>query len=155
MVKMENKEITIYDEEAVNKIVDLINIHKSNAYRKVNEELISLYFEVGKYLSEKVETANWSSNVIGSLAIQINSRFPGLKGFNRPGLYRMMQFYDTYSDNEKVSTLLRQINWSSHLLILAGTETMEEKFFYMQMCIKMNKIKVIFAWCIKKRGKST
>ena len=80
---MENKKITIFDEGAVNKIVDLINIHKSNTYRKVNEELISLYFEVGKYLSEKVETANWGNKVIDTIADRIKNNFPELKGFNR------------------------------------------------------------------------
>ena len=35
----------------------------------------------------------------------------------------MIQFYETYKDNEIVSILLTQINWSSHLLILSGTET--------------------------------
>ena len=49
----------------------------------------------------------------------------------------MMQFYDTYKDNEIVATLLRQISWSN-IAILSGTKTMEEKEFYIRMCIKNN-----------------
>ena len=49
----------------------------------------------------------------GSL-IRIISRsrqnaFPGIKGFNRRGLYRMRKFYETYKDDEFVTTLLSQI----------------------------------------------
>jgi hypothetical protein len=39
----------------------------------------------------------------------------------------MMQFYETYKDNEIVSTLLSQISWSNNLTILSSTKTMEEK----------------------------
>ena len=49
-----------------------------------------------------------------------------------------MEFYDTYKNNEIVSTLLSQISWSNNLTILSGTKTMEEKEFYLRMCIKNN-----------------
>ena len=44
----------------------------------------------------------------------------------------MMQFYDTYKDNEIVATLLRQISWTNNIAILLGIKTMEEKEFYIQ-----------------------
>ena len=55
------------------------------------------------------------------------NKYPTLKGFDRRGLYRMMQFYDTYKKHEIVATLLRQISWSKNIAILSGTKTMEEK----------------------------
>ena len=124
--------------DAIEQISSLIEIHRKNAYRKVNEELISMYWEVGEYLSAKVREAGWGSKVISSIADELKDKYPGLKGFNRPGLYRMMQFYDMYKDAEIVSTLLRQLGWSSHLLIMSGTKSMEEKIFYMKMCIENN-----------------
>jgi hypothetical protein len=30
-----------------------------------------------------------------------HDQFPGIKGFNRRGLYRMKQFYETYAGNKK------------------------------------------------------
>ena len=66
------------------------------------------------------------SKVIDNIANEINNMFPTLKGFNRAGLYRMMQFYDTYKDNEIVSTLLRQISWTNNIAILSGTKKMKE-----------------------------
>ena len=64
--------------------------------------------------------------------------YPTMKGFTRPGIYRMKQFYETYKDNEIVSTLLRQISWSNNVKILSSTNSIEEKEFYIRMCIKNN-----------------
>lgn len=47
--------------------------------------------------------------------------YPTMKGFNRAGIYRMKQFYETYKDNEFVSTLLRQISWTHNIMILGAT----------------------------------
>lgn len=48
----------------------------------------------------------------------------------------MKQFYELYKDDEKVSTLLTQLNWSNHLKIMSACKTMDERIFYMNMCIK-------------------
>lgn len=64
--------------------------------------------------------------------------YPTMKGFNRAGIYRMKQFYETYKDNKIVAPLVRQISWTNNILILGATKTMEEKEFYIKMCIKNN-----------------
>lgn len=68
----------------------------------------------------------------------IQDTFPGIKGFNRRSLYRMKQFYETYANYEKVSPLVTQINWTNNLLILSGTKSIEEKEFYLRLCIREN-----------------
>ena len=35
-----------------------------------------------------------------------------------------------------MSTLLTQLNWSNHLKIMSACKTMEERIFYMNMCVK-------------------
>ena len=59
-------------------------------------------------------------------------------GFNRAGIYRMKQFYETYKDNEIVAPLVRQISWTHNVMILGATNSIEEKEFYIRMCIKNN-----------------
>jgi len=73
---------------------------------------------------------------VQKLADFFEENYPDLKGFNRRGLYRMKQFYELYKDNEKVSTLLTQLSWSNHLKIMSACKNMEERIFYMNMCIK-------------------
>ena len=48
----------------------------------------------------------------------------------------MKQFYETYKDDEKVSTVLTQLSWSNHLKLLSACKSNEERLFYMQLCIK-------------------
>jgi predicted nuclease of restriction endonuclease-like (RecB) superfamily len=117
-------------------VIDLIQNSRENAIRKVNEELILLYWNVGKYISEQLELQKWGSSYIDELAAYISENCSGIKGFNRRGLYRMKQFYETYKDNEFVSPLVTQISWTNHLLILSNTKTDEEKEFYVKLCIK-------------------
>ena len=135
---MKDNDVKIVNDDSITDIVKLIETHRENAYRKINEELVTMYYEIGKYLSEKVASEKWGSKVIDNIAREINNKYPTLKGFDRRGLYRMMQFYDTYKNNEIVSTLLSQISWSNNIAILSGTKTMEEKEFYIRMCIKNN-----------------
>ena len=51
-------------------------------------------------------------------------------------VYRMKKFYETYYNDEFVTTLLTQISWSNHLAIMSKAKTAEERHFYMTLCIK-------------------
>ena len=78
-------------------IARLIEESRNRAFQKVNEELVLLYFTVGKTVSVRVAEGTWGDKTVEELSAFIISRFPGLSGFNRRGLYRMKQFYETYS----------------------------------------------------------
>jgi len=119
-------------------ILDVIKTHRENAYRKVNEELVTMYFEIGKYLSQKVGSEKWGAKVIETISREINKANPTLKGFDKRGLFRMMQFYETYKDNEIVSPLVSQISWTNNLIIFSHKSSIEEKEFYIKLCIKNN-----------------
>ena len=117
-------------------LIQIISQSRQNALRKVNEELINLYWKVGEYLSKESGKASFGDAYIDSIASEIQTAFPGIKGFNRRGLYRMKKFYETYKDDEFVTTLLSQISWSNHLAIISKAKTEEERHFYILLCIK-------------------
>lgn len=119
-------------------IMMIVENAKERAYRKVNEELILMYQEVGKYISQKTKEASYGSGFVDNVAEFFSTNYPELKGFNRRGLYRMKQFYELYSDDEKVSTLLTQLSWSNHLTIMSGSKSKEEREFYITLAIKEN-----------------
>ena len=75
----------------------------------MNEELVLLYFKVGNIVSAKVAEGIWGDNTVGELSEFIQSKFPGFSGFTRRGLYRMRQFYETYSSDGFVSPLATQL----------------------------------------------
>ena len=109
---------------------------KENAYRSINTELVKLYWQIGNYLSKKLSNSEWGTSVVDKLAEFIQIKHPEMKGFSRRGLYRMKQFYDTYKNNDKVSSLLTQITWTNHLLILSKAKSIEEKEFYILLTSK-------------------
>ena len=135
---MKDNDVKIVNDDSITDIVKMIETHRENAYRKINEELVTMYYEIGKYLSEKVASEKWGSKVIDNIANGINNKYPTLKGFDRAGLYRMMQFYDTYKDNEIFAPLVRQISLTNNLIIFSHKSTIEEKEFYIRLCIKNN-----------------
>ena len=87
----------------------LIEEARNRAFQKVNEELVLLYFKVGNIVSAKVAGGAWGDNTVGELSDFIQSKFPGFSGFTRRGLYRMRQFYETYSSDEFVSPVATQL----------------------------------------------
>lgn len=119
-------------------LIKIIDESRQNALKKVNEELINMYWKVGEFLSKESEQAAFGDAYIDGVASEIQEAFPGIKGFNRRGLYRMKKFYETYKDNEIVTPLVTQISWTNHLLIMSGCKTDEEREFYIRLCIKEN-----------------
>lgn len=97
-----------------------------------------MYWEIGKFVSKKVNEGAWGDGVVKNLSDYILVQFPNLKGFTKRGLYRMKQFYETYHDNKKVSALLSQLSWTNHITILSKCKSFEEKQFYLMLAIKDN-----------------
>ena len=117
-------------------LIPIIENARGRALRAVNAELINMYREVGEYLSKLCKDSSFGDKVIDEVADYISETAPGLKGFNRRGLYRMKQFYETYRDDEIVSALLTQISWTNHLLIMSKAKSREERDFYVSLAVK-------------------
>ncbi|MDW8550006.1 DUF1016 N-terminal domain-containing protein [Epilithonimonas ginsengisoli] len=98
-------------------IIELIKRSRNNAIKAVNSELIHLYWNIGEYISKKVELGEWGQSVVKELSQYIKTNEPDIKGFSDKNLWRMKQFYETYKGFPKISTLLREISWSHNLAI--------------------------------------
>ena len=131
---MNNKQI--YNMGRFDEVIHIIDNARSRVMKAVNTELIEMYWRVGEYLSELCANAGFGDKIIDDVAAYIAKENPGVKGFNRRGLYRMKQFYETYKDDEFVTPLVTQISWTNHLLIMSSSKTMEERHFYMELCAK-------------------
>jgi predicted nuclease of restriction endonuclease-like (RecB) superfamily len=89
-------------------VLALIETARTRAYQAVNSELVTLYWQLGEHISQKIENAEWGDGVVDELAAALARRYSGLRGFARPNLFRMRQFYKAYRGNKKVSALLKQ-----------------------------------------------
>lgn len=114
-------------------IIQLIKQSRTNAIRAVNAELINLYWNIGEYISKKIEQSEWGDSVVTELAHFILTHEPEIKGFSDKNIWRMKQFYETYKDLPKLSTALREISWSHNLAIFSRCKTTEEREFYLKL----------------------
>lgn len=114
-------------------VAALIRGARVKAYAAVNVVQIDLYWQVGAYISAKIGAATWGEKTVDGLAAYLADRHPDLKGFSRPNLFRMRQFYEAYREGgEIVSTLLRQLPWSHNLAIFGRCKSQEERIFYLE-----------------------
>lgn len=123
-------------QESFAEVVGLIEQSRQRAYQAVNTELVGLYWQVGKYIRGKLEAAEWGEGVVDQLAQYLAQTQPGLRGFTRPNLFRMRQFYEIYRNDQIVSPLVRQLPWTHNLIILGQSKHPEEREFYLRMAIK-------------------
>ena len=114
----------------------MIRAARERALVAVNTALVDLYWRVGEFISRKLATAVWGEGVVNDLARYIQRTQPNLRGFTRPNLFRMRQFYEAYRDTKKVSPLVRQLPWTHHLIILGQAKRPEEREFYLRLAVR-------------------
>jgi len=121
---------------AFSEVAQMIAAARQRAVRAVNTELVELYWQVGAYISRKIEAAEWGDGVVQQLADYLARKQPGLRGFTRANLFRMRQFYEVYRDEEKVAPLVRQLSWSHNLVVLGQSKQSKEREFYLRMAVQ-------------------
>lgn len=114
-------------------IIQIIKNARNNAIKVVNSELISLYWNVGAYISQKIEVSEWGQSVVKELSEFIIKTEPEIRGFSDKNLWRMKQFYETYKDSPKLSPMVREISWSHNMVIFSRCKTLEEQEFYLKI----------------------
>jgi predicted nuclease of restriction endonuclease-like (RecB) superfamily len=114
----------------------MIIVARERAFHAVNAELIRLYWEVGRYIHEKVNSRLWGDGVVDSLAEFILNKEPEIKGFSSRNLWRMRQFYETYHTLPILSPLVTELSWTNNLVILARAKDELEREFYLRLAIE-------------------
>ena len=114
-------------------VLTLIKTAQQKVIATANQELIKLYWSIGKYISDRIATSEWGQKTIEQLAAFIQAQEPGIKGFEKRNLYRMRQFYETYPDSKIVSALLTQLSWTHHSILISRCKTEDERLFYLQL----------------------
>ena len=77
-------------------IVQIIEYNRSQAIQVINHASV-LTWQVGAYVSDKIKNAAWGSKVVQQLAEYIHTKNPTLKGWSKRTIYKMVQFYETYT----------------------------------------------------------
>lgn len=78
----------------------------------------------------------WGNGIVKKLSEYIRIQEPNVSGFSAQNIWRMKQFFETYSKNEKLFALVREINWSNNMVIISKTNNDIEKEFYLRLAIQ-------------------
>ena len=122
--------------EGFDDVVALIRAARTQAAAAVNTTLIDLYWRIGEHLSGRIAAGDWGDGTVAKLSTHIQKHQPGVAGFSVKNLWRMRQFYETYSATPIVSALLRQLTWTNNMLILSRSKREEEREFYLRTAVR-------------------
>ena len=140
---MEN-EIELYG-SFIKEIKELIYRHQYEAMKKVNSELIQLYWEIGKEIVRKQNEKGWGKSVVEILSNELQKEFPGVKGFSSTNLWRMRSFFLEYTQNTNLPPsvgdlqntilppLVGEIGWSHNYAIIEKCKDPLQREFYIKM----------------------
>ena len=102
------------------------------ALRAVNLELLSLYWDIGRLIDQRQRGETWGRAVVENLAADLRAEFPGIGGFSAANLWRIKQFHEAYSKDEKLAPLVREISWTKNLVILERCKDSAQRQFYLE-----------------------
>jgi len=107
-------------------------IHQSRyeAAKTVNQEIIRLYWDIGRLITEKQKTLGWGKSVVETLSGDLQKEFPGMSGFGKSNLWSMAQFYAEYHADTILQPLVGEIGWSKHLVVMSKCKDTQERQFY-------------------------
>lgn len=113
-----------------NEITARIRSAQYEALKAVNKEMIALYWEVGKRITEQQTALGWGKSVVENLSRDIQKEFPGIQGFGVRNMWDMARFYAEYQSNEILQPLVAEISWSKHIVILTKCKETQQRQFY-------------------------
>ena len=115
-------------------IRSLIDDARGRAATAVNAEMVALYWSIGERIRKDIlalERAPYGEQIVSALSRQLSEEYG--RGFNRPNLFHMIRFAETFPDERIVSALSRQLSWT-HLRQIIYLKDPLQREFYAQMC---------------------
>jgi len=109
----------------------------------VNHELIKLHWWIGSEIVRRQEVEGWKAQIIDRLCKDIQSDFPGLKGFSRSNVFNMRLFYTSYTRIQQAVGFLEvppdyclNIPWGHNVILLNKVKDLIEREWYARRAIE-------------------
>jgi len=95
-MKENEQELKTY-REAVYKIKNAILQSRFKSANLTNIELLSLYYSVGRFISDNTRSGMWGTGAIETISAQLQGEIPGLHGFSPSNIKNMRIFFEEWS----------------------------------------------------------
>jgi predicted nuclease of restriction endonuclease-like (RecB) superfamily len=89
-----------------------------SAARRVNSELVMLYWDIGRGIVEKQQALGWGESVVEMVATELRAAFPDMSGFSARNVWDMKRLYEAYSAPDFLSQLVREMAKPASRLLL-------------------------------------
>lgn len=109
---MEQHSLTNYN-QAIQAIKSAILQSRYRAATLVNKEMLSLYFGIGKFISDNSRNNFWGTNALETISVSLQQELPGLRGFSITNLKYMRNFYEAWSPVLNYQSELKNYNKKS------------------------------------------
>ena len=102
----------------------------------VNQELVLLYWQIGRDILQQQQEKGWGSKVIPRLAKDLKREFPDMRGFSSRNLKYMRSFAEAYPDRTIVQQAAAQIPWFHNCTLIDKVKDPEARLWYIQQTIE-------------------
>ena len=170
IISEDDKQKNTDDLQVAVAVIKTAILHSQHKVASVaNGELLSLYYGIGKYVSENTRVNAWGTNAIELISQHLRKELPGLRGFSSSAIKRMRTFYEEWSEylnrpllvgdlsdsgNKPLDTEILSkcpllvgdleakeflsLSFSHHSEILAKTDDILERIFYIKKCVEQS-----------------
>ena len=136
-MKTEN-ELTLIDKEYkvwISQIKKQIRGAQIKASIAVNEDMLELYWSIGKDISEKSFEKNYGSKFFEKTSSELKTTFPNAQGFSVTNLKYMKRFYKFYEPirhqlGDEFNAVVFTIPWRHHIEIFTRAKSIDEALFF-------------------------
>jgi predicted nuclease of restriction endonuclease-like (RecB) superfamily len=105
------------------------------AAQSITQELILLYWRIGKAIAEKTTSEKWNTKILETFARDLANNFPGMAGFSLRNLKYMRIFAEAYPD-ETVATAVARIPWGHNIVLLEKLQDDAQRLWYAQKTVE-------------------
>jgi predicted nuclease of restriction endonuclease-like (RecB) superfamily len=116
--------------EFLNDLKTRIRQAQVKAVLAVNQELVRLYWQIGKEILVRQGEEGWGAKVIERLSQDLKREFPDISGFSARNLKYMRAFAEAYPDEQIVQEVLAQITWYHNIALLEKAKRPQERLWY-------------------------
>jgi predicted nuclease of restriction endonuclease-like (RecB) superfamily len=102
----------------------------------VNQELILLYWGIGREILSRQAQEGWGKNVIPRLSRDLASEFPEMKGLSPRNLGYMKAFAEAWPDEPILQQPAAKLPWFHNCIILDRIKNQAERLWYIQAAIE-------------------
>ena len=109
---------------ATEQIKEAILSSQYKAVKQVNAVQLSLYYGVGRYVSQNTRKGVWGTGAIKAISEQLHKELPGLRGFSPSAIKNMRAFYEAWQEldtNLEITVSKFQISDNEGLINSAAT----------------------------------